>query len=126
MNSEKSEASVGQLFGSLASDTSYLVRQELQLAAAEMTAKARTAARTSGLIAAGAALIHLGCVAALVSLLTGLPPVLPTLPMWATAAIVALVLAGIGATLVQMGIRSFRRLDPVPRHTLSTLRASGG
>lgn len=125
MNPEKRDASVGELFGSLASDTSELVRQELKLAAAEMTATAGTAARNGGLVAGGAALIHLGLIAALVALLTGLPRVIPQIPMWATAAIVALVLAGLGMALVQIGLRALRRIDPVPRETLRTLRVDG-
>jgi Flp pilus assembly protein TadB len=124
MNVEKSEASVGELFGSLASDTSQLVRQELQLATTEMTATAKKAARNTGLIAAGAAFIHLACIAAVVGLLAGLPAV-TVVPLWAWAAIVAFVLAGLGLALVQIGIRAFRRLDPVPRDTLRTLRADG-
>ena len=47
---EKGDASIGQLFGALASDTSALVRQELQLASAEMTQKARQAARNAAMV----------------------------------------------------------------------------
>jgi len=122
MNPEKRDASVGELFGSLASDTSELVRQELRLAATEITATAGTAARNTGLIAAGAAFIHLALIAGLIALLAGVPRVLP---LWATAAVVALVLASLGLVLVQIGMRAIRRLDPVPRETLRTLGVDG-
>jgi len=119
MSPEKAEASIGQLFGSLASDTSVLVRQELQLAAAEMTQKARTAARNGRLIAAGGVLLHLSGIAALVGILAALRLVLP---LWAAAAIVAVVLAGISALTMHAGMRALRELDPLPTDTLSTLR----
>lgn len=121
MNPEKADASIGQLFGSLASDTSMLVRQELQLATAEMTEKARTAARNGGLIAAGGVLLHLSGIAALVAAMAALSPLLP---LWATALVIAVLLAGVGIGTMQVGMRALRHLDPVPKETLSTLRAT--
>jgi hypothetical protein len=122
MNPEKADASIGQLFGALATDTSALVRQELQLASAEMTQKARHAARNGGLVAAGGVLLHLSGIAALVGILAALQPLLP---LWAAAGIVALVLALISLVTMQAGLRGLRELDPVPKETLSTLRPDG-
>lgn len=118
MSPEKAEASIGQLFGSLASDTSALVRQELQLATTEMTQKARAAARNGRLVAAGGVLLHLSGMAALVAVLAALQRLLP---LWAAAAIVAVVLAVVSALTMQAGIRALRELDPLPKDTLSTL-----
>jgi hypothetical protein len=120
MNPEKADASVGQLLGALASDTSALVRQELQLASTEMTQKARHAARNGSVVAAGGVLLHLSGIAALVCLLAALQRVLP---LWAAAGIVAVVLAIIGVVTMQAGMRALRDLDPLPEQTLSTLRA---
>ena len=119
MNPEKADASLGQLFGARASDTSALVRQELQLASAEMTQKARHAARNGSLVAAGGMLLHLSGIAALVSVLAALQPLLP---LWAAAAIVAVVLAVVSVLTMQAGLRALRELDPLPKETLSTLR----
>ena len=119
MSPEKAEASIGQLFGSLASDTSVLVRQELRLAATEMTQKARSAARNGRTIAVGGVLLHLSGIAALVSVLAGLQMLLP---LWAAAAIVAVVLALGSMMMMQVGMRALRELDPLPQDTLSTLR----
>ena len=119
MNPEKADASIGQLLGALASDTSSLVRQELQLASAEMTKKARYAARNAGLVAAGGALLHLSGVAALVGVLAALQPLLP---LWASAGIVAVALAVISVLTMHAGLRALRDLDPLPEETLSTLR----
>jgi len=115
---EKSDASVGQLLGTLASDTGALVRQELHLAATEMTEKAAAAARHAGLIAAGGALLHIGCIALFAGLLAALQAYLP---LWASAAIVGLVLVGSGVAIVQTGLTALRQLDPLPRTALSTL-----
>jgi hypothetical protein len=119
MSPEKADASIGQLFGSLASDTSVLVRQELQLAATEMTQKARTAARNGRMIAAGGVLLHLSGIAALVGVLAALQPLLP---LWAAAATVAVILAIVSVMTMQVGMRALRELDPLPKDTLSTLR----
>ena len=119
MSPEKAEASIGQLFGSLASDTSVLVRQELRLAATEMTQKARSAVRNGRTIAIGGVLLHLSAIAALVAVLAGLQTLLP---LWAAAAIVAVVLALGSMIMMQVGMRALRELDPLPQDTLSTLR----
>jgi hypothetical protein len=119
MNPAKEDASTGQLLGALASDTSALVRQELQLASAEMTQKARHAARNGGVVAAGGVLLHLSGIAALVCVLAALQSLIP---LWAAAGIVAVVLAVISVLTMQAGLRALRELDPVPKETLSTLR----
>jgi|SRR5688572_8880667 hypothetical protein len=118
MIQQKSDASVGQLIGTLATDTGALVRQELRLAATEMTETAGAAARNAGLIAAGGALVHVGCIGLLVALVAALQPYLP---LWSSAAIVGLVFAVAGVALFQTGLTALRQLDPVPRETLSTL-----
>lgn len=120
MNPEKADASIGQLFGALANDTSALVRQELQLASAEMTQKARQAARNGGLVAAGGVLLHLSGIAALICVLAALQPMLP---LWVAAGIVAAVLAVVSAVTMQMGLRALREIDPLPKETMNTLRA---
>lgn len=119
MIAEKSDATVGQLIGTLASDTGALVRQELHLAATELTETAGTAARNAGFIAAGGALLHVGCIALLAGLVAGLQPFLP---LWCSAAIVGVVFAGSGVALVQTGLTALRHLDPLPTTTLSTLK----
>ena len=84
---QKSEATVGQLSGALASETGALVRQEVQLAATEMTEKAKAAARSAGFIVAGGALLQVACVAVVLALMAGL---YPTAPPWASAAVLGL------------------------------------
>ena len=100
MADPRDEKSLGELFSELAGQTTALVRQEIQLASAEMTRKARTAARHGRLIAAGGVLLHLSGIAALVGVLAALQPLLP---LWVAAAIVAGVLALLSLVMMWVG-----------------------
>lgn len=115
----KSEATVGQLLSALASDTGVLVRQEVQLAATELTEKARATARSAGFILAGGALIHLACVAALLALVAGL---YPTVPAWASAGAMGLLFVGSGAILVRTGLSRLEIIGMRSSPTITTLR----
>ncbi|MDP9001659.1 MAG: phage holin family protein [Myxococcota bacterium] len=117
----KSDPSVGELLGALARDTGVLVRQEVQLASNEMTQKIATAARSVGLIAAGGALVHAGLLALIGALCVGLVTMM-MIPVWLSALVVGLAIAGIGYALVQMGLNSLKRLNPVPQQTVRTLK----
>ena len=119
MNEHKSEATVGQLFGALASDTGALVRQEVQLAATEMTEKAKAAANSAGFIVAGGALLQVACIAVVLAVMTGL---YPTVPPWASAAVLGLVFVGAGAILVRSGLNTLKHLGTGPSETVTTLR----
>ena len=122
MKAEKPDATLGELIGSLATDTGVLVRQELELAVAEMAKNARDAARCGGMVATGGLLLHLSGIAALVCLMAALQPVLP---LWAVAGGLALVLAVPGWAMVQVGVRGIRRVDVLPNDALNTLRPDG-
>jgi len=122
MNPDKSDATVGELLGALASDTGALVRQEVQLAATEMTEKAKTAARSAGFIIAGGAMFQVACIAAVVGLILGLSS---TVPMWATALVLVVLFAGAGALLVRMGRGGLAKLGRESSDTLNSLRAGG-
>ena len=119
MNENKSEATVGQLFGALASDTGSLVRQEVQLAATEMTEKAKAAARSAGFIVAGGALLQVACIAFVLAVIARL---YPTVPPWASAAVLGLVFVGVGAILVRSGLSTLEDLSARPSETVTTLR----
>jgi len=119
MQQRNEEPSIGELFASLARDTSNLVRQEVELAKTEMTQKATKAGRDIGYIAAGAGVAYVG----LIVLAFALVYVLDIfLPLWAAALIVGLVIAGIGYMLVQRGLTELRRVDLTPQQTIETLK----
>ena len=113
------ERPLGELFGELASETGTLVRQEVKLATAEMTAKAKSAGKDAALIGAGGALAHAGLLLILGAIVLGLGTLIP---MWAAALLVGLVVIGAGYALVQKGMSALRRIDPVPQQTVATIR----
>src|SRR4029453_3524229 len=84
---EARERPIGELVKELAGQTSTLVRQEIQLAQAELTSKGKTAGRGVGMLV-GAAIAGL---LALLALTWGLIAALDTgLPLWLAALIVML------------------------------------
>jgi len=120
MQQRNEEPSLGELFASLARDTSALVRQEVDLAKTEMTQKATEAGKDVAYIAAGGAVAYVGLIVlafALVYLLADL-----FLPLWASALIVGLVIAGIGYFLVQRGLTALKRTNLTPRETVQSLK----
>jgi uncharacterized membrane protein YqjE len=114
------ERSVGELLKQLANETTTLVRQELELAKAEMREKAGKAGPGFGMWgAAGAmALLALGSLTAfLILALDG------AMPNWLAALILGLVYAAIAGLLY---LRGKRKVDeagsPVPEQTIETLK----
>jgi tetrahydromethanopterin S-methyltransferase subunit C len=113
------DRSLGDLFSTLANQTSTLVRKEVELARTEMTQKVTSLGRDAGMIGAGAVL-GLGAYGALIATLIVVLDL--WLPLWAAALIVTVVLAIIAFVLVQMGINAIKRIDPAPRQTIKTLQ----
>ena len=119
-SAELHERSVGELLKQLANETTTLMRQELELAKAEMREKAGKAGPGFGMWgAAGAmALLALGALTAfLILALDG------AMPNWLAALVVALVYAAIAGLLY---LRGKRKVDeagsPVPEQTIDTLK----
>jgi MFS family permease len=111
---------LGELVKQLADQTSTLVRQEIELAKAETTLKAKTAGKGAGLIGAGAVigLLAAGALTAfLIMLLDG------ALANWLSALIVAVVFAAIAGALAMAGkSRIQRATPPVPEQTVETVK----
>lgn len=119
MTQRQDERSLGELFSELARETSTLVRQEVQLAKTEMTQKATSVGKDAGMIGAGGAIAYAG----LLAIIAGLILVLGLLiPMWLSALIVGIVVAGIGYLLIQRGISGIKRSSLTPDETIETLK----
>jgi hypothetical protein len=116
---ERSEPSAGDLLAALARDTGILVRQEIQLASAEMTTKAKTAAVHVGLLGTGGALAHAGLLALIGGLILGLGVIIP---MWLSALVIGAVMLCTGYGLVRHGLSALRRIDPIPEQAVATLK----
>jgi hypothetical protein len=116
---QRDNRSLGELFSTLASQTSTLVRQEVDLAKTELSQKATKAGREAGMIAAGGVLALGGYLALVATLIIVLDQFMP---LWAAAGIVGLLLAIIGYVIIQQGLNGLKRLDPAPRQTIATIK----
>jgi len=119
MQQRNEEKSLGELFASLARDTSTLVRQEVQLAKTEMGQKASRVGKDVGFLAAGGAVAYAGLLAILAGVIVLLGQVIP---MWLSALLVGLVVAGVGYFLIRKGLDALKREDLAPRQTIETLK----
>ncbi len=115
----KDERSLGELFSELARETSTLVSQEITLAKTEMTQKASRVGKNVGFLAAGGAVAYAGLLAILAGVIVLLGQVIP---MWLSALLVGLVVAGVGYFLVRKGLDALKREDFAPRQTIETLK----
>lgn len=116
---EKSEPGVGELLGSLATTTASLVKQEVQLVSTELSAKTTQAAQAAGMIGLGGAILHAGALVVMFAVVVGLAAIVP---MWISAGVLGVTAICAGSLLFAKGLNAIRRLDPVPRQTLQTLR----
>ena len=111
---------VGELVKELAGQTSTLVRQEIQLAQAELSSKGKRAGRGAGMLAgaAVAALLMLGALTAL--LIVALDS---AMPLWLAALIVTLLWGVIAAVLAARGRKELQQAGPpVPEQTVETVK----
>ena len=116
----RDERSLGDLFSDLSRETTTLVRQEVQLAKAELTQSATEAARGIGMLVAGGAVAYAGLLFLLLAIVFGL--IEAGLDAWVSALVVGLVVAAIGAILVLRARESLKPANLAPRRTVETLK----
>jgi hypothetical protein len=117
---ELRERSIGELFSKLSNELSTLVRQEMELARAELTEKGKQAGKGAGLFggAATVALLGAGAITAGIILLLAL-----LIPDWLAAIIVGLIFVGIAALLGMKGRDEIQAATPpVPEQTVETVK----
>jgi VIT1/CCC1 family predicted Fe2+/Mn2+ transporter len=111
---------IGEVAGALTRDLSLLIRQELELAKAEMREKGRVALPGIGMIggAGVVALCAAGALTAFTILLFAL-----FLSDWLAALLVGLALAGLAALLAVLGKERVAEAGPpVPEQTIETVK----
>ncbi len=118
----KDDRSLGELFSELAQDTSTLVRKEVQLAKTEIGQKASRVGKDVGSLAAGGAVAYAGLLAIIAGIIVLVGQVIP---MWLSALLVGLVVAGVGYFLLRRGLEALKREDLAPRQTIETLKEDG-
>ena len=116
--------SVGELFRSLSTDASRLIRQEIALARAEMRRNVGALAGNAGKILVGAVLAGVGALVLVAALVAGLGDLLGD-RYWLSALIVGVVFVGAGAFLLLNGLKKAREASLAPAETLETLRETG-
>jgi hypothetical protein len=114
-----SGASVGELFGEVSRDLSTLMRQELELAKAEIKQEVTKTGKGAGMLAGAGFAGYMVLLFASIALWWGLANVMDQ--GWA-ALIVAGVWALIGALLVVTGRTQLRVVHPKPERTVDTLK----
>ncbi|WP_410673764.1 phage holin family protein [Amycolatopsis sp. cmx-4-68] len=113
------DSSVGELMSNVMKDLSTLVRQEVELAKAEVKAEAGKAAKGAGMFGGAGFAGYMILLFLSIALWQGLENVMDG--GWA-ALIVAAVWAVVGAVLYATGRKEFRRVNPKPERTVETLQ----
>jgi hypothetical protein len=116
----RDERSLGDLFSDLSRETTTLVRQEVQLAKAELKQSATEAARGIGMLVAGGAVAYAGLLFLLLAIVFGL--IEAGWDAWLSALIVGLVVVTIGAVLVLRARESLKPANLAPQKTVETLK----
>lgn len=119
MREVRDERSLGDLFAELSREVSTLVRQEVHLAKAEVSQKASQAGRNVAFVALGGFIAYAGFLALIAALILGLSEFMAG---WLAALLVGLIICAVGYLLVQKGINELKRVNPVPRRTVESLK----
>jgi hypothetical protein len=123
-NSDVTDVSVGELVGQVTSDLSTLMRQELELAKAEIKAEVSKGGKAAGILggAGGAGYFALLFLSLTIALALG-ELFGEGLGALALGALVVTVLYGIAAALLYLrGRREMQNVSPAPTQTVETLK----
>jgi len=114
------DKSISQLLKDLAEETTTLVREEVELAKAELSQKAKNAGAGAGMFG-GAAVLALGAFGAFTACLIAALAIV--IPLTVGALIVAVVYAGIAAILALRGRDRVKEATPlVPTETVESVK----
>jgi hypothetical protein len=114
------DQSIGELVKDLATETSTLVRQELDLAKAEMTERGKRAGKGAGMIGAAAIVGLLAAGALTTCLIAALDRAMAT---WLAALIVTVVYSAIAGVLAVTGRKQIEEATPpVPEQAIDSVK----
>lgn len=111
--------SIGALLKQLSEQTSTLVKQELELARAELTEKGKQAGVGAGLLGGGGLIAVFAFGALTAAIIAGLATFMPT---WVAALIVAVVYGVIAGVLALTGKNKVTEATPPAPQTIETLK----
>lgn len=116
---ELRDESIGQLLKQLSEQTATLVKQELELARAELTEKGKEAGVGAGLLGGGGVIAFLAAGALTASFIAALATAMDT---WLAALIVAVVYGIAAAVLALTGKNKVTQATPPAPQTVETLK----
>ncbi|MFN2461278.1 MAG: phage holin family protein [Candidatus Velthaea sp.] len=117
---ELKQESLPELLRALSTETTTLIRQEIELAKVEIVEKGKAAGVGAGMFGASA-VVGLGAFGALTTCIIAL--IALALPVWAAALIVAIVYGLIALAVAQTGKKKFEDAAPLaPEQTMQTVK----
>jgi hypothetical protein len=117
----RQERSIAELFGQLSQDMTLLVRQEVQLARAEMSEKLSRLTANMVSVIGGGFVAYVGALALVAALILALNDLAGISP-WVSALIVGAVLAIAGYAMLRRGLGELKRVDLAPRRTVENIK----
>lgn len=116
-----SGVSVGEIMGNISQDMSTLMRQELELAKAELKVEAKKAGQGAGMLGAAGLSGYFALLFASITLWWALAELLGDAEAW--GALIVTILWGIAAAvLALMGKKKLEQVNPKPERTVETLQ----
>lgn len=120
LSPDTEHATTGELIARMSEQTSTLIRDEMRLAQAEVSAKAKSAGIGLGMFGAGGLLAFFGFAALIATVILALTLVIPA---WASAAIVSLVLFAAAAVVSLVGKKRVEKATPAtPERTVDNVK----
>lgn len=123
LSQPRDERTLSQLFSDLTSESTALVRKEVELAKAEVSEKVNQVTTAGVALAAGGAILFAGLIILLLAAVFGLALLLePTSPPALSALIVAIVTMIIGGIALMIGRNRLKAGNLAPTRTTDSLR----
>jgi uncharacterized membrane protein YqjE len=114
------EPALGDLFRQLAQDSATLVRQEMNLAKAELKSNVQAVARDAAMVAVGGILALVGATVLLAFLVVAVGDALDN--YWLGALVVGLLFLLAGGILAMTSLKKLKHEEVAPTRTLETLK----
>lgn len=114
------DPALGDLFRQLAQDSATLVRQEMNLAKAELKSNVKSVARDAAMVAVGGILALVGVVVLIAFLVVAVGDALDN--YWLGALVVGVLFLLVGGLLAMSSLKKLKHEEVVPTRTLETLK----
>ncbi|MDP9122129.1 MAG: phage holin family protein [Acidobacteriota bacterium] len=127
MQTVRDERSIGQLLKELSSETSTLLRQEVDLAKTEMSETASRVGNRLGELAVGGGVAFAGALALLAAVILAVAALLyqwmsPAVANWVAPLVVGAIFAAVGYSMVHRALTSLRGEHLTPRKTAQSMQ----